>query len=343
LDLLFINTENKRPPNKPSYVKSKKFKIDDDDDDDNDDDDDDDDNDDDDDDDNKDDDDDDTKDDDNKDDDNKDGAFEVNTLTKHIPKWGMQIAYNNKNLVVTNTCSIDYYLLALWVLSKIRSENIKNIPILFTLSMKLEKIISLIERLNWKEARKIWIFEVLNIEDRITSNKNIRTLSLFGTESNMVINPFYVYQSYNLYQICSGNCENNGSLISNDSSVIFFKKINDIIEMYYTYRDKCNKCRIRVSHSILFHNYPQFLFIESIYNNIFFDEIPKQINIENSVFKLLCVTTHKMDHFKAIFNLFNREYLIDDLGPLISELTIQRQRNDVRNSPVTVSFYYLFN
>jgi hypothetical protein len=183
----------------------------------------------------------------------------------------------------------------------------------------------------------------LNIEDRITSNKNIRTLSLFGTESNMVINPFYVYQSYNLYQICSGNCENNGSLISNDSSVIFFKKINDIIEMYYTYRDKCNKCRIRVSHSILFHNYPQFLFIESIYNNIFFDEIPKQINIENSVFKLLCVTTHKMDHFKAIFNLFNREYLIDDLGPLISELTIQRQRNDVRNSPVTVSFYYLLN
>jgi hypothetical protein len=137
LDLLFINTENKRPPNKPSYNKSKKFKIDDDDNKDDDDDD------------TKDDDDDDTKDDDNKDDDNKDGAFEVNTLTKHIPKWGMQIAYNNKNLVVTNTCSIDYYLLALWVLSKIRSENIKNIPILFTLSMKLEKIISPIERLNW--------------------------------------------------------------------------------------------------------------------------------------------------------------------------------------------------
>jgi hypothetical protein len=75
----------------------------------------------------------------------------------------------------------------------------------------------------------------------------------------------------------------------------------------------------------------------------FFDELPKQINIENSVFKLLCVTTHKMVHFKAIFNLFNREYLTDDLGHLISKLTIQRQRNDVRNSTVTVSLYYLLN
>ena len=111
-------------------------------------------------------------------------------------------------------------------MSKIsRSENIKNIPILFTLSIKLEKIISLIEQLDWKEARKICIFDVLNMEDRIISNKDIRSLSLFGTESNMVINPFYIYQTYNLYQICSRNCENNGSLISSDSSVILLKNI----------------------------------------------------------------------------------------------------------------------
>ncbi len=70
-------------------------------------------------------------------------------------------------------------------MSKIRSENIKNIPILFTLSIKLEKIITLIEQLDWKEARKICIFDVLNMEDRIISSKDIRSLSLFGTKSNM--------------------------------------------------------------------------------------------------------------------------------------------------------------
>jgi len=63
LDLIFINTENKKPPYKPFYVKSKKFKIDNDEND---------------------------EDDDDKDDkenDDLDKAFDVTALTK----WGMQI------------------------------------------------------------------------------------------------------------------------------------------------------------------------------------------------------------------------------------------------------------
>jgi hypothetical protein len=73
-------------------------------------------------------------------------------------------------------------------------------PIFFTLSIKLEKIITLIEQLDWKEARKICIFDVLKMADGIFSNKNIRSLSLFGTELNMVINPFYCFMEL-VYQL----------------------------------------------------------------------------------------------------------------------------------------------
>ncbi|CAF0983415.1 unnamed protein product, partial [Brachionus calyciflorus] len=47
----------------------------------------------------------------------------------HLPSWGGKIQYFERDILLTNTCTIHYYLLAFWYLSKIKNnylESIKN-------------------------------------------------------------------------------------------------------------------------------------------------------------------------------------------------------------------------
>ena len=47
----------------------------------------------------------------------------------HIPPWSATISYNAIHYVnVTNTCTIDYFLFALWTLKKTVPEFTDNLP-----------------------------------------------------------------------------------------------------------------------------------------------------------------------------------------------------------------------
>jgi hypothetical protein len=47
----------------------------------------------------------------------KSDEIDLNDFKNHVPPWGARINFRNyKNIHVTNTCSIDYFLFALWVL-----------------------------------------------------------------------------------------------------------------------------------------------------------------------------------------------------------------------------------
>jgi hypothetical protein len=43
----------------------------------------------------------------------------LKAFDSHIPYWGGKFKYNGKILTATNTCTIDYYLFAFWVLKQI--------------------------------------------------------------------------------------------------------------------------------------------------------------------------------------------------------------------------------
>ncbi|RNA01705.1 hypothetical protein BpHYR1_007720 [Brachionus plicatilis] len=53
----------------------------------------------------------------------------IEQFKNHVPKWGAKIVYNGiSNIILSNTCSIDYFLLSLWCLPILDStQNLKDI------------------------------------------------------------------------------------------------------------------------------------------------------------------------------------------------------------------------
>ncbi len=90
-------------------------------------------------------------------------TFTIEKFESHIPKWGASIMFNNKNVTVTNTCTIDYLFFAIWIFSK------KNVSFLrkiregeFPTYESLEQILSSIDEHNWDMAKQLWIVDFIN-------------------------------------------------------------------------------------------------------------------------------------------------------------------------------------
>jgi hypothetical protein len=228
-----------------------------------------------------------------------------------IPRWGGKINYKGKSDVkLTNTCSIDYFLLALWYISKIQID-------FFILIPKLEKtrfilsIIELIDQGAWNLAKEMWINQIIKHSETPTRN----TLSMFNNEYDIFIEHLREFQSFSLRQMCTLGCPNNFLLINNDEDKLFFMKdeLNSDIRIGSMLQMNCRICRSPTESDIRFHQQPNFVFIDS--GLFFLHELPKELEINNKKFGLLCATIHVANkkHFVGIFNIVNRFYLIDDL------------------------------
>ena len=92
--------------------------------------------------------------------------LKISELKKHVPKWSAVIKYQNKNNVkVTNTCTIDYFLFAFWILFKIKPNFLEQIPLLSQTKIIFE-IVSNIDQLNWNLARELWIINIMNYQKK---------------------------------------------------------------------------------------------------------------------------------------------------------------------------------
>jgi hypothetical protein len=95
-------------------------------------------------------------------------------FTAHIPKWGGVIDINEndfftksdfskyfdyRNIVFNNTCTIDYFLLGMWCISKLSScTSLKKYNENSHITIKyLRKIVDLIDEDDWDRARTLWI------------------------------------------------------------------------------------------------------------------------------------------------------------------------------------------
>ena len=121
----------------------------------------------------------------------------LDEFINHVPKWGAIINFNGNNIRLTDTCSIDYFLLALWYLSKLISSFLENIPVNFSISALINEIVHEIDNKQWDRAREIWILQVVK-----TFQVNRGNISLFGGVDEMFINYFLNVQSHRRLQRC---------------------------------------------------------------------------------------------------------------------------------------------
>jgi len=219
---------------------------------------------------------------------------------EHIPKWGALFKYNGVNIHVTDTCTIDYFLFGFWILSQIVPNFIRNIPELEKTDA-LKNIVTNINIFNWNKVRELWIFEVIGHNFR-----NLKSISLFGSEYTNFLRHISDYQKYKLQQQCTISCSENNRILQEDSTELYFRKTqNNGLTIFSSFSSVCHTCESFRSIDIRFDYSPNFIFfqINNVNGRAVSTDVPKHIDIDNTEFQLLCVTVHQTSpsHFCGIY------------------------------------------
>jgi hypothetical protein len=278
-------------------------------------------------------------------DNSEDNLNEIQTLSlkefkSHVPEWGGNIRLKTKYITLSDTCTIDYYLFSMWIMYKQYSNIIEGLKSFDSRKYDLIKsIITNIESKNWDKAKELWVLKIMNYDISSLDNNNI---SLFGSEDMMFFQYITNYQEYRLIQKCREKCKRNNSIKRSRSKYIFLNKENNILTLFYGYTKKCVSCGEIISSDIVFTHDPTFLFIEPANQNALIHELPKTIEINGKIFKLLCATIHTEladGHFVGIFNLNDEMLVVDDLNQSVKRLN--EYQNNYSKKSVTGSLYVL--
>lgn len=85
-------------------------------------------------------------------------------FVSRIPKWGgifVDKNNNNTSISLTNTCTIDYFLLALWTTWKLSKNWDLSTQPFAQINSNIQNIINSIENLEWDRAKSIWIRDIV--------------------------------------------------------------------------------------------------------------------------------------------------------------------------------------
>jgi len=95
-----------------------------------------------------------------------------------IPPWGGEYILSNSKILLTNTCSFDYFLFALWATSILSNELKEHKS--FKNNQKMSDLIDSIGNKRWNEAKKIWLDDISKLRPRKDS-KGALVLDCFGS------------------------------------------------------------------------------------------------------------------------------------------------------------------
>ena len=236
----------------------------------------------------------------------------------------------------------------MWALSKLQPSFVDLIPNVNEKPLLIE-LIKLIDSFEWNMAKQYWLIEFMQSSIPIVS----RQVDFWGSERGKFLKYIESFQKYELLQFCNINCVFNGAIITQTSIIYFEKIINVALSLPYT--GLCPNCGARIKCEINFSlNVPNFIFIESQTYNIVFNELPKELLINNKRFRLLCGTgyLHHRNHYIGIIELNNNLYVIDGLrdGGIITYLPPSNRVSNKRRidsimenhrTLMTMSLYYL--
>ncbi|RMZ94264.1 hypothetical protein BpHYR1_017795 [Brachionus plicatilis] len=106
-------------------------------------------------------------------------------------------------------------------------------------------------------AREVWINCIIEYKERPFERDMIYQLSLYESEVEYFVKYMLRFRTN------------------------FFKKENDMIKIYSCYSEKCAQCKLSIIPEIRFIKKPTYVYIQSINNNIYVEDLPKIITIEN--------------------------------------------------------------
>jgi hypothetical protein len=228
-------------------------------------------------------------------------------LDKRIPQWGANIQYRNKKVYVSNTCTIDYFLLALWVLNK-KKPNIFDIILDLNVRESIKNIIEAIEKLNWDKAREIWIVNVMKYDKNPIEN----TISMWGQLHDRFVQFLLNEQTHNLRQFCNQNCISNNQLVVEGEEILMFDNAKEGLQLHSFKSKKCKQCKKKAEFEFEFIHDPKYIFVESAHSTTF-EKIPRALKLNTKTFRLLLTTLHKTNHFIGAFLLNDETFIVDDL------------------------------
>ena len=231
---------------------------------------------------------------------------------------------------IINTCTIDYFLLAIWS-SHFLSQKVRE---MFTsresedLIKNLNKIVYLIDNssTNWNRAKTIWtlIVNKLNHNNSLAFDCWEKTYEMFG-------------KNFEQHQAIQFKCEKCHNLVRRDQiSLNLVKDSNNNCFINLHEFRKFSECDIFVNGKFV--SKPFCLFVdvcEKADKKINIDDIPLQVTIDCAEYHFLCVTVFvNRNHFKSIFRLNGQNYLIDDLKAGFD-------KNMPKDLKLNTVFYYL--
>ncbi len=208
----------------------------------------------------------------------------------------------------------------------------------------LKEIINNIERKNFNKAKETWIVDILKF------NQVERSISLYDTQSEVFTDILGDFQSYVTYQLCTVDCPlyNSINRLGEGFHIFFHRDKNNDLQVYTGLTHRCRNCDAVTSTRLVFNTIPTFLFIQSMNYDIFYQEIPRQITLNNIQYSLISCTLlrpgdeNSVAHFIAVFHLFGRDYLVDDLTRSC-DLLEPYQRTKVYNTRSSENTVYNIN
>ena len=105
-------------------------------------------------------------------------SINIQEIKDHVPQWGGKINYQNRKVQVFNTCTIDYFLFALWLQYKLLPNFLSMLPDIEE-TVVIKNIIQLINSKNWNKAKEIWINDMMQYKEKPIRN----SISMFGSEN----------------------------------------------------------------------------------------------------------------------------------------------------------------
>lgn len=257
-------------------------------------------------------------------------TFRFRYFSSHIPDWGGKIRsqsddskkYNDLNII--NTCSIDYFLLSIWCCSKLNSIiKLKIDSKQDDVYSNISKIIELIDKYHWNEAKTIWLLDVINLKP----NRSLE-FNTYGSEYDFFI------KAISKKQTIAYKCETCDIEVAKRYEDLFiYKSKNNETFFNFDAYNNCYECNTNVIAKFV--DCPFGLFIQAN-GKIDISEIPLTIKIDAYSFDFLCCTFKiNSNHFSSIFKLNNSYYLVDDL-----DYNKSLNKNIPDHSICTI-FYYL--
>jgi hypothetical protein len=191
----------------------------------------------------------------------------------------------------------------------------------------LNQIFSLIEEKKWDEAKTKWVLDFLKLQP------TEKAFNSYGDPFQHFGKILSFQQKYNELLTCDecqsnlGNYESDYYTFSRDSS-------NEIFHDFFLLLE-CRLCRrvVKSKHKGNFNIEPAFLYCETFYKdntaNLKCNQLPRYIEINDLNYKLLLAQIKIGEHFKGIFLLNEKFYLIDDLQHKNRRLRVPKEHKIV--------------